>query len=145
MKKHIRVEDKLLQTNKKYSSLKLKQKEHIHSWMYEAYKKKYQELKKYPDTKYDAEILEYVYEKIEEADIWIPYGEVVKRYKSVRSNLRKRLTRELQKNDPELQITLEILSLVFTVYDAFVSGDKISSPETPDLNLFVPVLHLICP
>lgn len=115
MKNHIRVEDKLLQTNKKYSSLKLKQKERIHSWMYEAYKKKYQELKKYPDTKFDTEILEYVYEKIEEADIWIPYGEVVKHYKRVRSNLRKRLTRELQKNDPELQITLEILSPVFTV------------------------------
>ena len=115
MKNHIRVEDKLLQTNKKYSSLKFKQKERIHSWMYESYKKKYQELKKYPDIKYDTEILEYVYEKIEEADIWIPYGEVAKHYKSVRSNLRKRLTRELCKNDPELQITLEILNPPFTV------------------------------
>ena len=115
MKNHIRVEDKLLQTNKKYSSLKFKQKERIHSWMYESYKKKYQELKKYPDIKYDTEILEYVYEKIEEADIWIPYGEVAKHYKCIRRNLRKKLTRELCKNDPELQITLEILSSVFTV------------------------------
>lgn len=96
MKNHIRVEGKLLQINKKYSALKMKQKERIHTWMYEAYKKKYQELKQYPDTKYDVEILENVYEKIEQADIWIPYGEVAKHYKSVRSNLRKILTRELQ-------------------------------------------------
>ena len=36
MKNHEWVDGKLLQTNKKYSQLKLKQKEKIHEWMYTA-------------------------------------------------------------------------------------------------------------
>ena len=115
MKNHIKVDGKLLQTNKKYSALKLKQKEKIYSWMYEAYRKKYTELKRYPDTKYDEEILGEVYGRICDAEIWIPYGEVAKHYRGVRSNLRKRLTRELARNDTELQIALEILDPVFAV------------------------------
>ena len=38
MKNHEWVNGKLLQTNKKYSQLKLKQKEKIHEWMYAAFR-----------------------------------------------------------------------------------------------------------
>ena len=51
MKNHEWVDGKLLQTNKKYSQLKLKQKEKIYQWMYEAYRDKYREFGKYPDLK----------------------------------------------------------------------------------------------
>ena len=95
MKNHEWVGGKLLQTNKKYSHLKQKQKEKIYQWMYEAYRSKYQELGKFPDTRNDDDILSRVMDKIEVAEIWIPYGEVSKHYQSIRQNLRKRLNREL--------------------------------------------------
>ena len=41
MKNHEWVDGKLLQTNKKYSHLKHKQKERIYQWMYDAYKSAY--------------------------------------------------------------------------------------------------------
>ncbi len=39
MRNHEWVNGKLLQTNKKYSHLKLKQKEKIYQWMYDSYRK----------------------------------------------------------------------------------------------------------
>mgnify|MGYP000677194578 CR=1 FL=1 len=101
MKNHEWVDGKLLQTNKKYSHLKQKQKEKIYQWMYEAYCSKYQELGKFPETRDDDDILLRVMDKIEEAEIWIPYGEINKHYQSIRQNLRKRLNRELIKEKAE--------------------------------------------
>ena len=51
MKKHKWVNGQLLQTNKKYSHLKLKQKEKIYQWMYESYRAKREELGRFPDSK----------------------------------------------------------------------------------------------
>ena len=51
MKNHEWVDGKLLQTNKKYSHLKQKQKERIYQWMYDAYKSVYKKSGKYPDDK----------------------------------------------------------------------------------------------
>ncbi|MCI6794868.1 MAG: hypothetical protein MR581_02595 [Lachnospiraceae bacterium] len=70
MKNHVKVDGKLLQTNKKYSQLKLKQKEKIHQWMYDAYKGYYEKNQKFPDDSGDEEILNRVMEQIEAADIW---------------------------------------------------------------------------
>lgn len=61
----------------------------IHQWMYDAYKAAYQRLGKYPGTADDEEIMRAVMDRISEADIWIPYGEIAKHYRSIRSNLRK--------------------------------------------------------
>ena len=113
MKNHRWSDGKLLQTNKKYSHLKLKQKEKIHQWMYDAYKAAYQRLGKYPDTADDEEILQDVMDRISEADIWIPYGEVAKHYRSIRGNLRKRLGREHLREQPA--IVLEPLDIRFSV------------------------------
>ena len=94
MKNHEWVNGKLLQTNKKYSQLKLKQKEKIYQWMYDAYRAKYQELGKYPDTKDIDDILASVMEQIEQAEIWIPYREVRKHFQGCMTRLRNRLKRE---------------------------------------------------
>ena len=94
MKNHEWVDGKLLQTNKKYSQLKLKQKEKIYQWMYEAYRDKYREFGKYPDLKDIDDILEPVMERIDEAEIWIPYGEVRKHFKGAAAQ-----TAESRKSD----------------------------------------------
>ena len=114
MKNHEWVDGKLLQTNKKYSQLKLKQKEKIYQWMYEAYRDKYREFGKYPDRKDIDDILEPVMERIDEAEIWIPYGEVRKHFKGCMTQLRKRLNRE-NRTVPDENNTIEPLSVVFSV------------------------------
>ena len=118
MKNHEWVDGKLLQTNKKYSHLKQKQKEKIYQWMYEAYRDRYMSIHKYPDQRHDDDILLSVMEKIEQAEIWIPCGEVEKHYRSIRQNLRKRLTRELVKRKMEQNaeaIALQVIEGSFSV------------------------------
>lgn len=113
MKNHEWTDGKLLQTNKKYSHLKVKQKEKIHQWMYDTYKAAYERLGKYPDTVEDEKILQEVMDKIEAADIWIPYEEVAKHYRSIRGNLKKRLGMEQLRNHSD--IVLEPLDTRFSV------------------------------
>ena len=113
MKNHEWVDGKLLQTNKKYSQLKRKQKEKIYQWMYEAYRDKYRELGKYPDQPDIDDILEPVMERIDEAEIWIPYGEVRKHFKGCMTQLRKRLNR-VNRTVPDETNTIEPLSVVFS-------------------------------
>ena len=52
---------------------------------------------------YDAEdpnkVVDSVYEKIEDAEIWIPYGEVFKHYKSKRSDINKRVRKSLNEKE----------------------------------------------
>ena len=114
MKNHEWVDGKLLQTNKKYSHLKLKQKEKIYQWMYESYRAKREELGRFPDSKDTDDVLEPVMAKIEEAQIWIPYSEVAKHYRSVVSNLRKRYNRE-QMGKAVMRYELEPLDVRFSV------------------------------
>lgn len=114
MKNHEWVDGKLLQTNKKYSHLKQRQKEKIHEWMYNAYKALYQRLGKYPDTVDDGKILQDVMGQIDAAEIWIPYNEVAKHYRSIRGNLRKRLEKEVLHERTD-NIILEPLSARFSV------------------------------
>ncbi len=114
MKNHKIVDGKLLQTNKKYSHLKLKQKEKIHQWMYQSYRDYYLETGKYPNEKDHDVILETVLYKIYEADIWIPKSEVYKHYRKVVGNLKKRLKRELSGKMVD-ELMLEPLDITFSV------------------------------
>ena len=98
MKNHEWVDGKLLQTNKKYSHLKQKQKERIYQWMYDAYKSAYKKSGKYPDDKGDDQIVSAVMDRIDEAEIWIPAGEVKKHFRSIKRNLHKRLAKELRQD-----------------------------------------------
>lgn len=100
-KNHKMVDSRLLQTDKKFSALKEKQKMKIAEWFYEAYRKCYVESGKLPGKHEDDIILEYVFCKIEEAEIWIPDGEIYAYYRKRKGKLQKRLEKEFS----EEQIT----------------------------------------
>lgn len=76
MKNHQKVNGKLIQTNKKWSHLKERQKESISLSL----KKRYEELwftyKKLPSKSATEELLSDVYKELEEKGIWIPFHEV---------------------------------------------------------------------
>ena len=82
MSKHKMVDGRLLQMNKSYGQLKQKQKEKISEWMYQAYRKQTE------DNLSDEETLQFVFDRIEEAKIWIPDYEIVNRYRAKKSQFR---------------------------------------------------------
>ena len=94
-KNHEMIDGKLLQTDKKYSQLKLKQKEKIADWMFQATRDYYTKKYVFPNEKHLEEVVNSVYEKIVAAEIWIPYGEVFKHYRSKRSDINKRVRKSL--------------------------------------------------
>ena len=53
----------------------------------------------FPNDKHLEEVVDSVYEKIEDAEIWIPYGEVFKHYKSKRSDINKRVRKSLNEKE----------------------------------------------
>lgn len=90
MKNHITVNGKLLQTNKKFTQLKSSQKEKINLWLYEEYGKLWKENGREPGKPQKEIIIGNVYDKIEDAGIWLPLGELYKYYESHISKFRKR-------------------------------------------------------
>ncbi|WP_312475098.1 hypothetical protein [Neobacillus sp.] len=80
MKNHIKVNGKLLQTNKRFLQLKNSQKEWIATELCNLYFEKLKErrttrklLPNYRDT-----VISSLYEQIQNREIWIPYDEVEK-------------------------------------------------------------------
>ena len=94
MKNHQIVNGKLLQTNKKFSHLKEHQKEQISLWLYEAYRSSSLANGQSSAVENDADIIAAVMEKITDAGIWIPEGEVVAYYRSRKPHFQKRITKE---------------------------------------------------
>lgn len=80
MKNHVYQNGRLIQTNKKFSALKQKQKE----WITNELRQRYISAINYPYTKLHPrkrdQILDEVYDLIGEKEIWIPYGEVKRHY-----------------------------------------------------------------
>ena len=107
-KNHKMVEGRLLQMDKKFSALKESQKTKIAEWFYEAYRKAYIECGKIPSKRENAMILQYVFQKIDEAGIWIPNREVYAYYNRRKSKLQKRLEKEFLREEakvPEVFMT----------------------------------------
>ena len=77
---HKKTDGQLLQMNKSFNNLKMKQKDKITAWVYEEYKKYVTENEKVPDSEADEHIIDEVLDKINEAQIWIPSGEIVSYY-----------------------------------------------------------------
>src|SRR5699024_9728492 len=80
MKNHIKVNGKLLQTNKRFSQLKESQKNWIVPELYNLYHKKMKEIcttgklsPHHRDT-----VISSLYEQIRDREIWIPYDKVKK-------------------------------------------------------------------
>lgn len=76
MKNHIKVNGKILQTNKKWSHLRQKQKERISNWLRREYTKFVQSHHRRPKKYEHDDILLAVMDQIHEREIWIPYGGV---------------------------------------------------------------------
>ena len=93
-KVHKVVDGQLLQMNKSFNNLKMKQKEKIIGWIYEEYKKYVSENEKIPDFEGDEQIINTVLDKINDAGIWIPDYEIENYYKSKKSKLNTRLENE---------------------------------------------------
>ena len=93
-KNHQKIDGRLLRTDKRIGHLKQKQIEKINAWLYEAYQRQYQTLNRPPDKRHNRAIVNAAYDKIEAADIWIPYEEVRKYYLRQKSKFEKRMKRE---------------------------------------------------
>ena len=91
---HKKTDGQLLQMNKSFNNLKMKQKDKITAWVYEEYKKYVTENEKVPDSEADDHIIDAVLDKINEAQIWIPSGEIVSYYRRKKPHLQKRLDNE---------------------------------------------------
>ena len=91
---HQKIDGQLLRTDKRIGHLKQKQIEKINAWLYEAYQMQHQPLNRPPDKGYNRAIISAVYDKIEAADIWIPYEEVQKYYLKQKSKFEKRMEKE---------------------------------------------------
>lgn len=91
---HKQVDGKLLQMNKTFNNLKMKQKDKITGWVYEEYKKYVVENEKIPNVSADWQIIDTVLGKIEEAGIWIPDSEIINYYHRKKPHLQKRLDNE---------------------------------------------------
>ncbi|MDR4943119.1 transposase [Bacillus wiedmannii] len=82
MKNHTKgPKGQLLQTNKKWSHLKQKQRETISIWLREAYIEKIKVHNRRLKPREHEDILESVMSKIYDREIWIPDYEVEKYYK----------------------------------------------------------------
>lgn len=93
-KTHQQVDGRLLQMNKRFSNLKMKQKDKITAWVYEEYKKYVMQYGRIPGREADEHIIDAVLGKIEDAEIWIPADEIVQYYHRKKPNLQKRLDNE---------------------------------------------------
>lgn len=93
-KVHKKIDGQLLQMNKAFSDLKMKQKDKIDSWVYEEYKKYVTENVRLPDSEADEYIIDSVLDIINDAQIWIPAGEIVSYYHRKKPQLQKRLDNE---------------------------------------------------
>lgn len=95
-KNHKMIEGQLLQTDKRFSDLKMRQREKISGWLLEEYLKAV-ETDGIPLGKIQKEaIVDKVYEKIQECGIWIPYGEVNQYFASRLSKWSKKYTEKKQ-------------------------------------------------
>lgn len=111
-KNHAVVNGRLIQTDKKFSALKEKQKTKIAEWLYSSYRQSYLDCGRLPGRQEDEEIVGCVLDKIEEAQIWIPAGEIFCYYQRRKKKLETRLKREFpDRNTVEMtEIASEELS-----------------------------------
>jgi len=98
-KNHQMVNGQLLQMDKQYSALKQKQKEKIALWMYEETYAYYLQYHKMPMSHRCEIVIDKVYERIQDAEIWIPYGEVYRYYIKRKTKIIHRIEKKLNQSD----------------------------------------------
>lgn len=108
---HKMIDGKLIQMDKRYSQLKLKQKDKIAEWMYLETKAYYEKYYTFPGDKHIEDVVSKVYDRIVDADIWVPYGEVVKHYKKKRADINKRVKRTLNQYEEKKTETVCFMNM----------------------------------
>ncbi len=94
-KNHIFTDGRLLQTNKKFSHLKEKQKVLIAEWFRHKYKQFYESHNRFPSDNIEKEsVINEVYEKIQNMDIWIPFSEIRKYFYGRQTRLKNSIMKE---------------------------------------------------
>lgn len=102
-KNHEWVNGRLLQTDKSFSALKERQKTKIHEWFKEETLRFYQENHRMPMKKYASVVVDAVYRRIEDAEIWIPYGEVYRAYQKKKTRIINGILKaELENNQEQI-------------------------------------------
>lgn len=105
MKNHTKgPKGQLLQTNKKWSHLKQKQRETISIWLREAYIEEIKVHNRRLKPREHEDILESVMSKIYDREIWIPDYEVEKYYKGKINKWYNKHISLKEKNDKEEKI-----------------------------------------
>lgn len=105
MKNHIKVNGKLLQTNKRFSQLKESQRNWIVPELYNLYHNKMKEIRttrKIPPHHRDT-VISSLNEQIRDREIWIPYSEV-KKYTFSKT---AKMVKSFKKQFPELSKEIE--------------------------------------
>lgn len=121
-KNHKMIDGKLMRTDKQFRHLKQSQKEKINEWLYQEYRNLWLEQNRQPSSNRNGDILAAVMGKISEADIWIPEHEVLKYLQGKKNCYRKRMEKELLKNEMDEDMTENQLP-VETIRGA-VAGDQ---------------------
>ena len=98
-KTHQRINGQLLQMNKTFSHLKQKQKLKINEWLYQEYKTSCDNTGKMPNKEADLRIIFAVTDKIIEANIWLPAGELDRYYYRHKNKFHKRYEKAQQVNN----------------------------------------------
>lgn len=118
-KNHQWIDHQFLQMDKRYSNLKQKQKEKISIWINEEIRLFYKEKKVLPrKSEQFTEIIDKLYERIEEAKIWIPYDEVYKHFFGSRNGRIDKVYGQIIKEERSLakqETKIEPLSYTFAV------------------------------
>ena len=118
-KNHKMVDGRLLQMDKRYSNLKQSQKEKINIWINEEIRSFYKEQGILPRKQEQFQlVLDRLYQRIDEAGIWIPYGEIHKRFFGSRNGRIDKVYGQIQKAErsrAKEQIVIEPLSDSFAV------------------------------
>ena len=96
-KTHQKIDGRLLQMNKRFSNLKQKQQQDINDWLYDEYRRIYAEIGMPPDSRHNDDILFAVNEKIEKAQIWLPFSELEKHFIGKKSSYKNRYEREIDR------------------------------------------------
>lgn len=122
-KNHKMIDGKLLQKDKKYSNLKMKQKENINLWIGQEIRSYYKENGRMPRKEHEFQIvLDKLYDRIENVGIWIPYGEIHKRFMGSRMGRIDKIEGQIWKEERSLtisQIQIEPLEIKLSVCKVF--------------------------
>lgn len=118
-KNHQWVDHQLLQMDKQYKNLKQKQREKISIWINEEIRSFYKEKKVLPrKPEQFIEVVDKLYQRIEEAGIWIPYDEVYKRFFGSRNGRIDKVYGQIIKEERSLskqETRIESLAYTFAV------------------------------